>query len=69
MEILCNFGYESFKRPARTLNFHMVINIPKRKGNSLGDSSCGKFVFLNPPNQSSLEQISCFSENYDTKLY
>jgi hypothetical protein len=39
----------STSRPARILKFPMVINIPKRNGNSLGANSYQKFAFLELP--------------------
>jgi hypothetical protein len=38
-------------RPARILKFHMVINIPKRNGTSLGANYYQKFVFFELPLQ------------------
>ena len=39
----------STSRPVQNLKFHMVINIPKRNGNSLAANSYKKFVFFGPP--------------------
>ena len=39
----------SASRPARTLKFHMVINIPKRKGNRLGANLYQTFAFFELP--------------------
>lgn len=36
-------------RPIRILKFCMVINIPKRNGNSLGANSYKNFVFFELP--------------------
>ena len=39
----------STSTPARMLKFHMVINISKRNGNSLGANSYKKYVYFVPP--------------------